>query len=97
MNLDLAVLGAVVLLALAGAAWGALRQLTFLGAAVLGFLAARALAPAVGHGLAGSLPGPVSRVVAALLIFFGVLFGASLAGGLVLRWMGAGRFWRPRF
>lgn len=95
MSLDLAVLGAVVVLALAGAAWGALRQLTFLGAAVLGFLAARALAPSVGDGLSGSLPAPVSRVTAALLVFFGVLFGASLAAHLVLRWMGAGRFWRP--
>lgn len=95
MSLDLAVLGAVVALALAGAAWGALRQLTFLGAAVLGFVAARALAPAVAGGMAGSLPAPVSRVAAALLIFFGVLFGASFAAHLFLRWMGAGRFWRP--
>lgn len=95
MNLDLAVLGAVVLLALAGAAWGALRQLTFLGAALLGYLAARALAPTVGDGLAGTLPGPVARVSAALLIFFGVLFGVSLASHLLLRWMGAGRLWGP--
>jgi membrane protein required for colicin V production len=95
VNLDLAVLGAVVLLALAGAAWGALRQLTFLGAAVLGYLAARALAPAIGDGLAGSLPAPVSRVAAALLVFFGVLFGVSLAAHLFLRWMGGGRFWGP--
>ena len=95
MSLDLAVLGAVVLLALAGAAWGALRQLTFLGAAVLGFVVARALAPTVGRGMGGSLPEPVSRVAAALLIFFGVLFGASYFAHLLLRWMGAGRFWRP--
>ncbi len=95
MSLDLVVLGAVVLLALAGAAWGALRQLTFLGAAVLGFVVARALAPTVAGGLGGTLPAPVSRATAALLIFFGVLFGASFAAHLMLRWMGAGRFWRP--
>ncbi len=95
MTLDLVVLGAVVLLALAGAAWGALRQLTFLGAAVLGFRAARARAPAVGQGLAGSLPAPAARAAAAVLVFLGVLFGASFAGALLLRFMGAGRFWRP--
>ncbi|HZY03959.1 MAG TPA: CvpA family protein [Anaeromyxobacteraceae bacterium] len=95
MTLDLAVVAAVVLLALAGAAWGALRQLTFLGAAVLGFLAARALAPAVAGGLGGDLPAPVSRVAAALLVFFGVLFGVGFAAHLFLRWMGAGRLWRP--
>ncbi|HEU4383886.1 MAG TPA: CvpA family protein [Anaeromyxobacteraceae bacterium] len=95
MSLDLAVLGAVVLLALAGAGWGALRQLAFLAAAVLGFAVARATAPAVAGGLGGRIPMPISRVAAALLIFFGVLFGAGFFAHLLIRWMGAGRFWRP--
>jgi membrane protein required for colicin V production len=95
VSLDLAVLGAVVLLALAGAAWGALRQLTFLGAALLGYLAARALAPAVAAGFARSVPAPLSRVAAAVLIFFGVLVGASFSAHLLLRWMRVGRFWGP--
>ena len=95
MSLDLAILGVVVLLALAGAVSGALRQLTFLGAAILGYLAARALAPTIADGMGRSAHAHLSRVVAAVLIFFGVLFAASFAAHLLLRWTGAGRLWGP--
>ncbi len=95
MNLDLAILGAVVLLALVGAASGALRQLTFLGAALLGYLAARALAPTVAAGFGRGVPAHLSRVAAAVLLFFGVLFAASFAAHLLLRRTGVGRFWGP--
>lgn len=95
MSLDLAVLGILVLFAVLGASWGALRQLVFLGAAVAGVLAARALAPPIAAGFARSVPAPLARGAAVLLAFFGVLALASFAGNLALRWAGAGRFWAP--
>jgi len=95
VTLDLAVLGILVLFAVLGARSGALRQLVFAGAAVLGWLAARELAAPVATGFGKTLPAALARGLAGVLLFFGVLVVASFAGHLVLRWSGAGRLWTP--
>lgn len=95
MTLDLAVLGILVLFAVLGASWGAMRQLVFLGAAVAGVLATRALAPPVAAGFSRSVPAPLARGAAVLLVFFGVLVLGSFAGNLALRRAGPGRSWSP--
>lgn len=85
MLLDLAVLAVLATAALAGAASGALRQLLALGAAVLGWLAARNLGGHVASGLGRWLPEPIARVSAAALLFAGVYAMVSLLGAAVLR------------
>lgn len=85
MIVDLAVLALLVVLAVAGAIGGALRQGLKLAAAVLAWLAARSLAAPVGRGLARSLPDAAARPVAAILLFLGTYALVSIVGGLVLR------------
>jgi membrane protein required for colicin V production len=85
VTLDLAVLALLALSALLGAAGGALRQLVQLGAAVLGWLAARHLGAAVAAGLGRTLPALLARAVAPSLLFLGTFALASLVGGAVLR------------
>jgi membrane protein required for colicin V production len=96
VNLDLAVLALLLVFAIWGAFSGALRQILFLSGGVLGYLAARAWAPAVAEGVAASLPRALTRAAAAVLLFFGVQAAVSIAGHLLLRWAGAGRrLWAP--
>lgn len=85
MALDLTVLAVLAAASIAGATSGALRQLVSLAAAVLGYLAARHLGADVAGGLAKSLPGPLARLLAPALLFFGTFALGSLAGGLALR------------
>ncbi len=85
MTLDLLVLVVLALAALSGAATGALRQCVGLGAAVLGWLAARHLAAPVAEGLSRWLPGLVARAAAPVLLFAGIFALATLAGALALR------------
>jgi membrane protein required for colicin V production len=95
VTLDLAVLGTLVLFAALGARSGALRQLVFAAAAVLGWLAARELAAPVARGFGKTLPAALGRGLAGVLLFFAVLVLASFVGHLMLRWSGAGRLWGP--
>ena len=90
MTLDLAVLALLAVSALAGAASGALRQLASLGAVVLGALAARAWTDDVAGGLARTFR-PLARLVAPLLLFFGVAALVSLVAALLLRGTGLAR------
>lgn len=85
MVLDLAVLAALLLAALAGACSGALRQLVQLAAAVIGWAAARFLGPSVAIGFARFVPGPMARPVAAGLLFAGGFALASLLGAALVR------------
>jgi membrane protein required for colicin V production len=85
LTVDLAVLALLVLLSVAGALTGALRQGLTLAAALLGWLAARHLAAPVGRGLARTLPEAAARPVAAVLLFLGTYALVSIVGGLVLR------------
>jgi membrane protein required for colicin V production len=93
--LDLLVAAAIVLFAVLGAISGALRQLLTLAAAAVGYAAARFLAPPVAAGLGRSLPGPVARATAALVLFFAAFVLATLAGKLLLRSRAQGGLPRP--
>lgn len=90
MTLDLVVLAALALSALAGAASGALRQLVSLAAAGAGVLAARAFGADVAAGLARRFS-PPARALAPALLFLGAFALASLAGALLLRGTGLAR------
>jgi membrane protein required for colicin V production len=83
--LDALVLAVLAAAALHGAAGGALRQLLQLGAAVLGWLAARHLSAPVAAGLGRWFPGFLARPGASALLFLGTFALVSLVGGLVLR------------
>lgn len=85
MTLDLLVLVVLALAALSGAVSGALRQCVGLGAAVLGWLAARHLAAPVAEGLSRWMPGLVARAVSPVLLFAGIFALVTLAGALALR------------
>ncbi len=84
MTLDLVSAGLVVLLAVLGALSGALRQLLTLGGAVAGYLVAHLLSPPVANGLARTLPAPVARATAGLVLFFATFVLVMLVGNLVL-------------
>jgi membrane protein required for colicin V production len=92
--LDLLVLAVLAVAALHGAMGGALRQVVQLGAAVLGWLAARHLGPAVASGLGRWFPGVLARPAASMLLFVGtyalvtLLLGALLRGTHLARVMG---------
>jgi len=83
--LDVLVLVVLALAALHGAMGGALRQLVQLGAALVGWLAARHLAAPVATGLGRWFPGFLARPGAAVLLFVGAFALVSLLGALVLR------------
>lgn len=83
--LDVLVLVVLALAALHGAMGGALRQLVQLGAALVGWLAARHLAAPVAAGLGRWFPGFLARPGAAVLLFIGAFALVSLLGALVLR------------
>jgi membrane protein required for colicin V production len=83
--LDALVLAVLAAAALHGAAGGALRQLLQLGAAVLGWLAARHLSAPVAAGLGRWFPGFLARPGASALLFLGTFALVSLVGGLLLR------------
>ncbi len=85
MLLDVLVLLALALAARHGAMGGALRQLVQLGAALVGWLAARQLAAPVANGLGRWFPGFLARPGAAVLLFLGAFALVSLLGTLVLR------------
>ncbi|HEX5632389.1 MAG TPA: CvpA family protein, partial [Gemmatimonadales bacterium] len=85
MTIDLLVLLVLGTAALAGAASGALRQGVGLGAAGLGWLAARHLAAPVAAGLSGWLPGVLARAAAPVLLFAGIYALGKLVGALALR------------
>ncbi len=91
MTLDLVLVAALVLAAVLGASSGALHQLVQLAAAVLGWLAARALGAPVARGLSRSLPDLVARPVAGVLLFLGGAVLASLALHALLRAAGLAR------
>lgn len=90
MTVDLAALALLAVAALLGARSGALRQLVSLAAAALGIVAARALSPAVGDGLARTVS-PWARGAAPAFLFVGAFALASLVGAAVLRWTGVSR------
>ena len=85
MALDLLVLVVLAAAALHGATGGALRQLVQLAAALVGWIAARALAAPVAAGLARWFPGFLARPGASALLFLGAFALVSLAGTLALR------------
>ncbi len=85
MTIDLLVLLVLGTAALTGAASGALRQCVGLGAAILGWLAARHLAAPVAEGLSRWLPGVLARAAAPVLLFAGIYALGTLAGALALR------------
>jgi membrane protein required for colicin V production len=90
VTIDLVVLAALAISALAGAASGALRQLVSLGAVALGVIATRAWAVDVGAGLARRFS-PAARPLAPVLMFVGIFALASLAGAVLLRATGISR------
>jgi membrane protein required for colicin V production len=92
--LDVAVLAVLATAALLGASGGALRQVVQLAAAVLGWLAARHLGPAVAEGFARSVPALLARAGASALLFVGTFALASLLGGAALRMTGLARIVR---
>jgi membrane protein required for colicin V production len=83
--LDLIVLAVLALAALHGAMGGALRQVVQLGAAVLGWLAARHLGPPVAAGFGRWFPGIVARPAASMLLFVGTYALATLVAAALLR------------
>jgi membrane protein required for colicin V production len=85
MALDLLVLAVLAIAALLGARSGALAQLVQLGAALLGWVAARQLGAAVSAGLARSVPPLLARAGASALLFLGTFALVSLVGGALLR------------
>ena len=91
MLLDLLALALLAVAAVLGAGSGALRQVVQLGSAVLGWLAARHLAPAVAAGFARSVPAVLARPAASALLFVGVFALASLVGAVALRATGLAR------
>ncbi|BDG01869.1 CvpA family protein [Anaeromyxobacter oryzae] len=91
MLLDLLALALLAAVAILGATSGALRQLVQLGAAVLGWLAARHLGPPVAAGFARSVPAFLARAGASAVLFLGVFALATLLGALALRATGLAR------
>jgi membrane protein required for colicin V production len=83
--LDFLVLLVLAAAALHGATGGALRQLVQLAAALVGWIAARALAAPVAAGLGRWFPGFLARPGASALLFLGAFALVSLAGSLALR------------
>lgn len=83
--LDVIVLAVLAIAALHGATGGALRQLVQLGAALVGWLAARHLAAPVATGLGRWFPGFLARPGASVLLFVGAFALVSLLGTLALR------------
>ncbi len=84
-TLDLAVLGLLLLFAVAGAFTGALRQLVKLGAVVAGWLAARHLAPLLSGPVLGARPGAWQRGLLAAVCFVAVVLLVGLLGRAVAR------------
>jgi membrane protein required for colicin V production len=83
--LDLLVLAVLAFAALHGVMGGALRQVVQLGAAVLGWLSARHLGPAVAGGFGRWFPGIVARPAASMLLFVGTYALVTLVAGVLLR------------
>jgi membrane protein required for colicin V production len=83
--LDLSVIALLAVAAVLGASTGALRQSVQLGAALIGWLAARHLSAPVGRGLEAHLPRALARPAAGVLLFLGGFALASLLGHLLLR------------
>ncbi len=94
MNIDLTVLALLVLFAVLGALSGALRQLVMLASALLGYLAARYLAPPVAAGFTRGSGQPAARALAGVLLFFAVLFAASFLGHALVARAGGGQAMR---
>lgn len=94
MLLDLLALALLAGAAVLGAASGALRQVVQLGAAVLAWLAARHLGPAVAAGFARSVPPPLARAGASAVLFLGIFALATLVGAVALRATGLARIVR---
>jgi membrane protein required for colicin V production len=84
-TLDLAVLGLLLLFAVAGAIGGALRQLVQLGAVVTGWLAARHLAPRLAGPLLGARPPAWERGARAAGCFLAAVVLFTLVGRAVAR------------
>lgn len=84
-TLDLIILGALLLFAVAGAISGALRQVVQLAAVVAGWLAARHLAPWLAPRLLGSGPPPWQRSALAVACFLAGAALVGLVGALVAR------------
>jgi membrane protein required for colicin V production len=91
VNVDLAVVALLVLFAVMGALSGALRQLVMLASALLGYLAARYLAPPLAAGFTRGSAQPVARAIAGVLVFFAVLFVASFLGHALVARAGGGQ------
>jgi membrane protein required for colicin V production len=87
VTVDLYVLVLLAATALHGTARGALRQLVSFAAAVVGVIAARALAPDVAAGLSRTIS-PAAGGLAPVLLFLGGFGLASLAGAAILRGTG---------
>lgn len=85
MLLDVLVLAALALAALHGAMGGALKQVVQLVAALVGWVAARHLAPPVAAGFGRWFPGFLARPAASALLFFGTFALVSLIGAMALR------------
>lgn len=91
MNVDLLVLAVLVLFAVLGASSGVLRQMVMLTSTVLGYLAARYLAPPVATGFTRGPAQPLARALAGVLFFFAVMFLAGFLGRTLIARMGGGR------
>jgi membrane protein required for colicin V production len=84
-TLDLAVLGLLLLFAVAGAFSGALRQLFQLGGVVAGWLAATHLAPWLARPVLGARPQPWERGALAVACFVAAVVLVGLVGRAVAR------------
>ncbi len=91
MNVDLAVLALLALFAILGALSGALRQLVRLGSALLGYLAARYVAPPLAASFSRGAAQPVARALAGVLLFFAVFFVATFLGHALVSRAGGGQ------
>ena len=85
MLLDAIVLAVLVLATLHGVTGGALKQVVQLGAAVLAWLAARHLGPAVAGGFGRWFPGVLARPAATMLLFVGTYALVTLTAGALLK------------
>jgi membrane protein required for colicin V production len=83
--LDAIVLAVLVLATLHGVMGGALKQVVQLGAAVLAWLAARHLGPAVAGGFGRWFPGILARPAATMLLFVGTYALVTLVAGALLK------------
>jgi membrane protein required for colicin V production len=83
--LDVLVLVALALAALHGAMTGALKQVVQLVAVLVGWVAARHLAPPVAAGLSRWFPGFLARPGASALLFCGTFALVTLLGAMALR------------